>query len=195
MPAKPVEVNQAVDEGVQMRWLSTIAYAEGGAVSVERMRLDESGFPQPTGEYEQLPADSVVLAIGQEIDRSIVDTLQSVEIVRWRDPGGPGHDDRTRGVFAGGDLVAGERTGRDWRQPVGSPPSMRWSAASTRQPHYARPAAACPVATVSNATTATACARTTPSLSSDRGNASGSIWTTARVAASARQSAHAETSS
>jgi NADPH-dependent glutamate synthase beta subunit-like oxidoreductase len=110
MPAQAVEVDEAVEEGVQMRWLSTIAYAEGGAVGVEKMRLDESGFPEPTGEYEQLPADSVVLAIGQEVDRSIVDTLQGVEIVDGTIQVGPDMMTGHAGVFAGGDLVADERT-------------------------------------------------------------------------------------
>jgi NADPH-dependent glutamate synthase beta subunit-like oxidoreductase len=110
MPAQADEVDEAVEEGVQMRWLSTIAYAEGGAVGVEKMRLDESGFPEPTGEYEQLQADSVVLAIGQEVDRSIVDTLQGVEIVDGTIQVGPDMMTGHAGVFAGGDLVADERT-------------------------------------------------------------------------------------
>jgi NADPH-dependent glutamate synthase beta subunit-like oxidoreductase len=110
MPAQAVDVDEAVEEGVGMRWLSTIAYAEGGAVGVEKMRLDETGFPQPTGEYEQLPADSVVLAIGQEVDRSIVDTLQDVEVVDGVIRVGPDMMTGHSGVFAGGDLVAGERT-------------------------------------------------------------------------------------
>ena len=32
------------------------------------MRLDESGFPQPTGEYEELDADTIILALGQSAD-------------------------------------------------------------------------------------------------------------------------------
>ena len=40
---------------------------------VERMELDETGFPQPTGELEELEADSLVLALGQEADLSLLD--------------------------------------------------------------------------------------------------------------------------
>ena len=42
-------------------------------VRVEKMRLDETGFPQPTGEFEELTADAVVLALGQDVDLSLVD--------------------------------------------------------------------------------------------------------------------------
>src|SRR5262249_27348091 len=80
MPAQPIEVDEAVEEGVRLRWLSTITYAEGGTVTVERMQLDEKGFPQPTGEVEELPADSVVLAIGQDVDRSILERLEGVQV-------------------------------------------------------------------------------------------------------------------
>jgi hypothetical protein len=51
-----------------MRWLSTIARADEGELLIEKMRLDDSGFPQPTGEFETLEADSPVLALGQDAD-------------------------------------------------------------------------------------------------------------------------------
>ena len=64
MPAHEVDLAQALDEGVTVRWLSTITAVDGGRVVVEKMRLDDTGFPQPTGEFEELPADAVVLAVG-----------------------------------------------------------------------------------------------------------------------------------
>jgi 2-oxoacid:acceptor oxidoreductase delta subunit (pyruvate/2-ketoisovalerate family) len=110
MPAEASEVDEALAEGVAMRWLSTIAYADSGRITVEKMRLDETGFPQPTGELEDLPADSVVLALGQDVDRSIVDAVPGVQVadgVVQVD-----HDLMTGcpGVFAGGDMVPSERT-------------------------------------------------------------------------------------
>jgi 2-oxoacid:acceptor oxidoreductase delta subunit (pyruvate/2-ketoisovalerate family) len=110
MPAQPVEVDEAAEEGVRMRWLSTIAYADGGSVRVERMRLDESGFPQPTGEFDELEADSVVLAIGQDVDRSIVDDLEGVGVVGGSVAVDAGLMTGRPGVFAGGDAVGSERT-------------------------------------------------------------------------------------
>jgi NADPH-dependent glutamate synthase beta subunit-like oxidoreductase len=107
MPAQAMEVDEATEEGVRIRWLSTIAYADGATVRVERMRLDDKGFPRPTGEFEDLPADSVVLAIGQDVDRSILDGLELAD-------GGVRVDHGLMtsrpGVFAGGDAVAEERT-------------------------------------------------------------------------------------
>jgi NADPH-dependent glutamate synthase beta subunit-like oxidoreductase len=110
MPAHDFEVEEALDEGVLMKWLSTIKRADGGRVVVERMELDESGFPQPTGELEQLEADSVVLALGQETDLSLLDGVPGLEIT----DGVVQVDERMMtgcpGVFAGGDMVPDERT-------------------------------------------------------------------------------------
>ena len=66
-----------------MKWLSTIKHADEGKLVIERMELDETGFPQPTGELEELEADSLVLALGQETDLSLLD-------------GVPGHRGRGR---------------------------------------------------------------------------------------------------
>ena len=51
MPAHDIEVEEALEEGVTMRWLSTVTAAEAGSLTIEKMRLDDSGFPQPTGEF------------------------------------------------------------------------------------------------------------------------------------------------
>ena len=75
MPAHDFEVEEAEEEGVLMKWLSTIAYADEGVLLVERMELDDTGFPQPTGELEELKADSLVLALGQETDLSLLEDV------------------------------------------------------------------------------------------------------------------------
>ena len=54
MPAHDFEVEEALEEGVMMKWLSTIKNVEAGAITVEKMALDDKGFPQPTGEFETL---------------------------------------------------------------------------------------------------------------------------------------------
>ncbi len=110
MPAAPVEVEEALAEGVRMRWLSTIAYAGGDAIRVERMRLDEEGRPQPTGEFEELPADSVVLAIGQDVDQTILSTMDDVEVTDGTVRVGPDLMTGRPGVFAGGDVATNDRT-------------------------------------------------------------------------------------
>ena len=80
MPAHAIEVDEATVEGVRMMWLSTIARADAEKITVEKMELDESGFPQPTGEFTELDADAVVLALGQESDLSLVDGLAAVGV-------------------------------------------------------------------------------------------------------------------
>ena len=110
MPAADVEVEDALAEGVRIRWLSTIAYAGEGAVTVERMELDEAGRPQPTGEFEQLPADSVVLAIGQDIDQSILSDVDGISVVDGLVQVGPDFMTGRAGVFAGGDVTTNDRT-------------------------------------------------------------------------------------
>ncbi|MFF0341654.1 NAD(P)-binding protein [Kribbella sp. NPDC004875] len=110
MPAHDIEVREALEEGVRMRWLSTIVYAGSNRVKIEKMRLDETGFPQPTGEFEELDADSVVLALGQQADLALVRDVAGVTIA----DGVVEVDARMMtghaGLFAGGDMVPGERT-------------------------------------------------------------------------------------
>ena len=110
MPAHDFEVEEALEEGVMMKWLSTIKHADAGKLVVEKMVLDESGFPQPTGELEELEADSLVLALGQEADLSLLDGVPGLEfedgVVKVGTNMMTGHP----GIFAGGDMVPAERT-------------------------------------------------------------------------------------
>jgi len=110
MPAHDFEVEEALEEGVMMKWLSTIKQAEEGKLVLEKMELDETGFPQPTGETEELQADSLVLALGQEADLSLLDGVPGLEI----EDGVVKVDERMMtgraGIFAGGDMVPAERT-------------------------------------------------------------------------------------
>ncbi len=110
MPAHDFEVEEALEEGVMIKWLSTIRQAGDGAITVEKMALDHHGFPQPTGELETLAADSLVLALGQDVDLSLLQDVPGLEVtggVVQIDPvtmmtGRPG-------LFAGGDMVPAER--------------------------------------------------------------------------------------
>ena len=110
MPAHDFEVEEALEEGVMVKWLSTIKQAEGGALTIEKMTLDAKGNPQPTGELETLEADSVVLALGQDVDLSLLDHVPRLRVedgVVQVDP----HTMMTSypGLFAGGDMVPAER--------------------------------------------------------------------------------------
>ncbi|HXV56975.1 MAG TPA: NAD(P)-binding protein [Gaiellaceae bacterium] len=110
MPAHDLEVEEAEAEGVLVKWLSTIKRADGGRVVLERMELDEDGFPQPTGQLEELGADSLVLALGQETDLSLLDGVPGLEIEEGVVKVGPDLMTGHPGIFAGGDMVPAERT-------------------------------------------------------------------------------------
>ena len=111
MPPHEEEAQDAEREGVRINWLRTIKAIEGEDLRVEVMELDESGFPQPTGRYETLSADMVILALGQESDTAFLRELPGVEV----DPDGTVQVSSSLmtgcpGVFAGGDMVPAERT-------------------------------------------------------------------------------------
>ena len=111
MPAHDFEVDEALEEGVVVNWLHTIKAAEAGRLTIEKMKLDENGWPQPTGELETIEADTLVLALGQNVDQSILTKLPGVTL---NDDGVVEVDatmmTRYPGVFAGGDMVPTERT-------------------------------------------------------------------------------------
>jgi NADPH-dependent glutamate synthase beta subunit-like oxidoreductase len=110
MPAHAEEVADAEAEGVVFHWLSTIERVEPGGLVVEQMELDESGFPQPTGRTEELAADSVVLALGQDTDLSFLGAATTLQVSGGTIDTDPAFATTCTGVFAGGDVVAGERS-------------------------------------------------------------------------------------
>jgi NADPH-dependent glutamate synthase beta subunit-like oxidoreductase len=110
MPAHDFEVEEAEEEGVMMRWLTTIKQADEGKLLIEKMELDDTGFPQPTGEVEELEADSVVLALGQDTDLSLLEGVSGIEVEDGVVKVGPNMMTGHEGVFAGGDMVPDERT-------------------------------------------------------------------------------------
>jgi 2-oxoacid:acceptor oxidoreductase delta subunit (pyruvate/2-ketoisovalerate family) len=110
MPAHDFEVEEALQEGILMKWLSTIKRVEEGELTVEKMALDEKGFPQPTGELETLAADSLVLALGQDVDLALLDGVPGLAIKDGVVQVAPNMMTGHPGVFAGGDMVPSERT-------------------------------------------------------------------------------------
>jgi NADPH-dependent glutamate synthase beta subunit-like oxidoreductase len=110
MPAHQFEADEALAEGVKIKWLTTIKEIVGPTLTVERMSLDEKGRPQPTGELETLEADAVVLALGQDSDSEFLRKVPGVEF-KW-DTVVVDRQMMTShpGIFAGGDMVPAERT-------------------------------------------------------------------------------------
>lgn len=111
MPARAFEVDEALEEGVMVKWLTTIKEIVGPELTVEQMELDEQGRPHPTGQFETLSADSIVLALGQETDSAFLRKVPGVSVA---DDGVITVDENMMtgypGIFAGGDSVPSERT-------------------------------------------------------------------------------------
>ena len=117
MPAHEEEAADAEREGVRINWLRTIKAFDGPELKVEVMELDETGYPQPTGRFETLAADTVILALGQETDTALPAAVPGVEFDR---------DGTVRvstslmtgcpGVFAGGDMVPARAHGHGRRR-------------------------------------------------------------------------------
>ena len=110
MPAHEDEFDEALVEGVTMRWLSTVSRFDGDRLVLEKMRLDDDGYPEPTGELEELDADSLVLALGQDTDLSLLDQAPDVAVDDGVVEVLPTMMTGESGIFAGGDAVPSERT-------------------------------------------------------------------------------------
>ena len=110
MPAHESELHEALDEGIRVKWLSTIKASGARNVLVEKMELDSSGFPQPTGEFESIAADCVILAIGQDVDLGFLDQLEGIQVKDGVVQVNSQMMTGCPGVFAGGDMVPAERT-------------------------------------------------------------------------------------
>lgn len=111
MPAHAFEVAEAEEEGVKVKWLTTIAAVGETSIRVEKMKLNDKGWPEPTGEFEELDADSVILAIGQDAETQF---LRAIPGLTFAKDGSLEVDDQQMtgraGVFAGGDMTPGDRT-------------------------------------------------------------------------------------
>ncbi len=111
MPAHDFEADEALEEGVKIKWLRTIKEIDQSTLKVEEMELDENGYPQPTGKIETLETDALILAVGQNADTRFLQTVPGIEF----------NSDGTvivannmmtgsEGIFAGGDMVPSERS-------------------------------------------------------------------------------------
>lgn len=111
MPAHEFEADEALSEGVKIHWLSSIKNMETSSITVEKMQVVD-GKAIPTGEYETLEADSLILALGQEAD---TDFLKNIEGITFKEDGTTVDVNAAMmtgypGIFAGGDMVPSERT-------------------------------------------------------------------------------------
>jgi len=111
MPAHDFEATEAEEERVMIHWLRTIKQIDETTFKVEKMEIDENGRPQPTGEFEELEADTLILALGQDVDTSFLDNTPGVEVAKDGVVSvNPQMMTGREGLFAGGDMVPSERT-------------------------------------------------------------------------------------
>lgn len=93
-----------------VKWLNTIKRVEETTFTVEKMMLDDKGHPQPTGEFETIEADTLILALGQDVDRSLLDKVPGLTFDKGVVNVGRNMMTGYPGIFAGGDMVPSERT-------------------------------------------------------------------------------------
>jgi len=121
MPAEKIEIHEAKEEGVIFSFLSapTLVLSDGQKVTglkCEKNILgekDASGRqkPEPTGEFVEFEADTIIAAIGQEVVTGNINVAvgkkQNIEV----NPGT--FKTNLEGVFAGGDAVTGPKIAID----------------------------------------------------------------------------------
>jgi NADPH-dependent glutamate synthase beta subunit-like oxidoreductase len=117
MPAIREEVEEAIHEGLKIHFLSSpVKIIERGEkpVGLEcfRMRLtepDQTGRRKPVpikGSTYKVAADTIIVAVGQRVDRKIVKGLDvNADGTIRVDP--KTSETSIKGVFAGGDVVTG----------------------------------------------------------------------------------------
>ncbi len=111
MPADAEELELAIADGVQ--FLELVAPVEqcGGVLRCEKMVLgapDEKGRrkPVPTGEFVEIPCDTVVSAVGEQVDSAFF-TANGIQV---DDKGIPDFKTNLPNVFVGGDAMRGPAT-------------------------------------------------------------------------------------
>ncbi|MDR0793180.1 MAG: NAD(P)-binding protein, partial [Chitinophagaceae bacterium] len=110
MAAHDFEAEEALAEGVKINWLRTIKNIDETTFTVEIMDL-VNGKPVPTGKFETLEADSLIMAVGQDTDTSFLKKISKIEM----EADGTVIVDANMmtgadGIFAGGDMVPSARS-------------------------------------------------------------------------------------
>ena len=111
MAARAFEADEALEEGIKIKWLTSIKEIAGSSLTVEIVELGPDGAPQPTGRFETLEADAVVLALGQQTDSGFLRKIPGIECAPDGTVAvGPNMMTGHAGIFAGGDMVPSDRT-------------------------------------------------------------------------------------
>ncbi len=117
MPAWEAEIHEAEVEGIQLDILAApiqVEPLENGELEVTCIRMelgepDASGRrrPLPTGETEEVELDTLIVAIGQEVDPALLGALKLKKLRRgFLEVDPETLETEVPGLFAGGDLIA-----------------------------------------------------------------------------------------
>lgn len=123
MPAEPIEVHDALAEGIEMMYLTapdSITVDTAGAKLVHCMRM-ELGEPDRSGRRRPVPvegsdivveADTIIGAIGQSTDTGFLYNDMPVRLNKWGDIdiAGRTQESSEDKIFAGGDCATGPAT-------------------------------------------------------------------------------------
>ena len=115
MPAEDIEIEEAIEEGVEFKFLTNPAevIGEDGRVKTVKLQVMELGEPDASGrrspvpvegKFEYIDVDTVICAIGQQINAAGFDELEKTK------KGTIAADEKSfatslEGVFAGGDAT------------------------------------------------------------------------------------------
>ncbi len=110
MPAHQFEVREALEEGAELLNLRSIKQVSGNSITLEVMQAVEGSWPKPTGQFEQLEADVVIQALGQDVDTSLVSQIDGINVDNGIIEVGSDMQTGADGIFAAGDMVPSART-------------------------------------------------------------------------------------
>ncbi len=123
MPASPEEIEEAIEEGVEMKFLvapKRVVGKDGKVTGIECTRM-ELGEPDASGRRRPIEikgsefiveCDAIVPAIGQEADLSFITKESGVAINKWNnlDFDKITYATNVPGIFTGGDVSTGPQT-------------------------------------------------------------------------------------
>lgn len=110
MPAHKFEIKESLEEGVKLTCLRQIKVAGNNLLTLEKMVLDDTNRPQPTGQFESIEADTLVMAIGQMVETKLLEGIDGIETVGGAVQINEQMMTGADGIFAGGDMVPSPRS-------------------------------------------------------------------------------------
>ncbi|PJE78662.1 NAD-dependent dihydropyrimidine dehydrogenase subunit PreT [invertebrate metagenome] len=115
MEAHKFEADEAIEEDIEFHFLRTIENIEGDKFTLRHQKLKDDAATNPEkiealDETSEIQADAIIMALGQAIDSSLLESAEGLEKSRWGEV--LVNDDMqttVAGIFAGGDMVQGDK--------------------------------------------------------------------------------------